>query len=81
MVATPSKHAKSTKARDLRFGRRGGRWLPLLTDAQQAEAFATAIEDGRIVHAECICTYWWLAPCDIGTPCGSCAEPMRKVAA
>lgn len=81
MTVTPNKHAKSTKARDLRFGRRGGRWLPLLTDHEQAEAFAAAVDAGTIVRAECICTYWWLASIDLGTPCGHCGERLTAVAA
>lgn len=73
--------AKSTSARDLRYGRQGGRWLPMLTDAEQAEAFAAAVEAGEIVYGQCFCTYWWLVSADIGSRCLHCDEQRRPVAA
>jgi len=73
---TASKHAKSTSARDLRYGRRGGRWLPLLTDFEQAEAFAAAMAKGTVVEVCCLCTTWCLAPKQVGDICRSCDAPM-----
>ena len=68
--------AKSTSARDLRYGRQGGRWLPLQTDAEQAEAFAAVA-----IYGACFCTYWWLISADVGSICRHCNEPRLAVAA
>lgn len=75
------KRAKSTSARDLRYGRQGGRWLPLMTDAEQAKAFAAAVESGGLVYGECLCTYWWLVPVDVGSTCEHCGEQRQPVPA
>ena len=74
-------HAKSESARDLRYGRRGGGWLPLQTDAEQAAAFAAAVDAGEIVYGECFCTYWWLLSVDVGSICRHCDERRVPVAA
>ena len=66
--------------RDVRYGRRGGRWLPPCSDAQQAAAFAAEVEAGRIVYGACLCTYWWLITRDIGSTCEHCGEPRRAAA-
>ncbi|MCA1571984.1 MAG: hypothetical protein LC798_17065 [Chloroflexi bacterium] len=75
----PSKRAKSAAAHDLLYGRRGGRRLPLLSDFDQDLEFKAAIAAGAVVYAECFCTAWWLAPCDVGRTCGHCGEPMERV--
>jgi hypothetical protein len=67
--------AKSTSARDLRYGRQGGR-----TDAEQAEAFAAALDSGEIVHGKCRCTRWWLAKIDVGSRCLHCDERRMPLA-
>ena len=74
----PSKRAKSTSARDLRYGRQGGRWAPLQSDREQAAAFKEAAAEGRIVRAHCACESWWLAPRDAGTACGNCGTTMES---
>lgn len=79
MSATPSKRAKSASALDLRYGRGGGRRLPIQTDAEAAEAFEAAVEVGDIVRAMCFCTFWWLVRKDVGSPCGHCGEAMVRV--
>lgn len=68
-------------ANDIRYGRGGGRTLPRRTPAEEAEAFATAIQEGRIVRAACDCTEWWLVPKQINTLCRACKTPMREVQA
>ena len=75
-----SGRAKSISARDLRYGRRGGRWLPMMTDDEQRAAFAAAVEAGEIVYGACFCTYWWLIRIDVGSTCGHCGEPRLAVA-
>lgn len=72
----PSKRAKSASARDLRYGRGGGRNLPLQSDAEQSEAFATAVAAGDIVRAHCWCESWWLIAKDVGKTCRACDMPM-----
>lgn len=74
----PSKRARSTSARDLRYGRQGGRWAPLQTDHEQAESFAAAIEAGDIVNVQCGCGRAWIAKRDVGRPCKACDQPMRE---
>ena len=74
-------HAKSTSARDLRYGRQGGRWLPLMTDVEQAEAFVAALDAGEIVHGRCRCTRWWLTKVDVGSRCLHCDERRMPLAA
>jgi hypothetical protein len=49
------------------------------TPAEQAEAFAGALDRGEVVFAECLCLRWWLAACDVGARCDRCGEPMRAV--
>ena len=73
-----SKRAKSTSARDMRYGRRGGRWAHLQTDHEQAEAFAKAAEAGEIVLVQCGCSKAWVARRDVGRPCKACNQPMGE---
>ena len=68
-------------ASDIRYGRRGGRWLPPCSDAEQAAAFAAAVEAGRIVYGACFCTFWWLIKVDVGSICNHCDQPRQPVAA
>ncbi len=77
---TPSKRAKSTSARDLRYGRQGGGWLPLMTDFEQAEAFKAAMAAGQVVYSSRFCTFWWIVARDVGTICGHCGFPMERTA-
>ena len=63
--------------RDIRYGRSGGRWLPAMSAAAEAAAFAAAVEAGEIVRGECLCSYWWLVAVDVGSICGHCGEPRR----
>ena len=73
-----SKRAKSTSARDMRYGRQGGRWAHLQTDHEQAEAFAKAVEAGEIVLVQCGCSKAWVARRDAGRPCKACNQPMGE---
>lgn len=73
---TPSKHAKSESARDLVHGRGGGRFLPLQSDFEQAEAFAVALAAGDIVYARCRCSAWWVAAKNVGRACRACDSPV-----
>lgn len=75
----PSKRAKSARALDMRYGRGGGRRLPIQTDAEAAEAFEAAVAAGDIVRCACFCTLWWLVAKDVGGPCGHCGEPMVEI--
>lgn len=76
----PSKRAKSSSAMDLRYGRQGGRRLPLQSDWEQAAAFAAAVAERRVLAAACACQDWWIAPCDLGSPCEACGRPMVEPA-
>ena len=68
-------------ALDIVYGRQGGRRLQPQTDREQFVSLQLAIADGRVVRAECLCSYWWLAACDVGKPCDHCGEPMASVSA
>lgn len=59
-----------------RYGQRGGVWKPAMTPAEQAAAFAAAIDAGQVVRARCACTRWWLAPSMVGELCPACEWPM-----
>ncbi len=72
----PSKRAKSQAARDLVYGRGGGRNLPLQSDYEQHVAFMADVDRGLIVRVVCFCTWWWLVRKDVGTRCRHCDEPM-----
>lgn len=63
-------------ALDLVWGRGGGRRLDTLTTAEEAADFDQAVADGKIVHAACGCSWWWLARRDVGQVCRGCDQPM-----
>ena len=77
-LPAPSKRAKSTSARDMRYGRQGGRWAPLQTDHEQAKAFTAAVEAGEIVRVQCGCSRAWLIRRDVGKRCKACGQPMGE---
>lgn len=64
-------------ALDKVHGRQGGRRLPALDAEAQDVAFDQAQADGRIVYAECMCSYWWLVPAQLGDVCGHCGHTYR----
>lgn len=64
-------------ALDIVHGRQGGRRLPTLSAGGQALVFAAAIGSGQVVYAECLCSYWWLAPVTLGQLCDACGHTYR----
>lgn len=66
-------------ALDIRYGRQGGRRLPTLSAAEQAEAWAADVAAGKIVRASCLCTMWWLLRRNVGDTCLACKMPMQEV--
>lgn len=71
-----SKRARSQKALDLVHGHRGGRSLPRLSDFAQDQALQAEIAKGTVVRANCTCTSWLLARCDVGKACRACGDLM-----
>lgn len=66
-------------ALDIVHGRQGGRRLPALSGKAERLVFAQAMADGQVVYAECLCSYWWLAPVTLGEPCDACGHTYRTV--
>lgn len=56
-------------ARDIRFGRQGGRvtaWQPV---------------EGNLVRVTCQCAdvrFWDVIPADVGKPCWTCGAPLTR---
>lgn len=42
-------------------------------------AFQAALTIGEVVYAQCFCTRWWIARCDVGMPCHSCGEKLQAI--
>lgn len=68
-----------SKATDVRYGRQGGRIVPILP-AESEALFAAALAAGDVVYVRCACARWWVASNDVGRPCDKCSEPMKPEA-
>jgi hypothetical protein len=74
----------SDQARDLVYGRRGGRWLPR---NRNDGAVGMVIEGGQLVKRQCptplyfVCTFcrarWWGPPLDVERPCHVCGAKVE----
>lgn len=67
-----------SKSTDVRYGRQGGRIVPVKKAAAD-KAFEEAIASGAIVHVRCSCSRWWAVPRDVGRPCHTCLTPMNPI--
>lgn len=64
-----------SKSTDVRYGRQGGRIVPVKKGEQEKE-FAEALASGAIVHVRCDCARWWVIAREVGRPCHTCSGPM-----
>lgn len=74
---------ENARARDTRYGRRGGRWMSQNDPALFEGAYG--IVDGAKgrcptpIHVRCFCGYFWVVPSMAAKPCDRCGEPFITV--
>lgn len=75
--------ATTARARDLRYGRRGGNWLPELVDGQLPFGVVDGVRKTCPTPLFVRCGFcggrWWVVPADAGKPCHVCGDVLAPV--